>query len=91
MTRYDYGPLDIYEIIWTSGHVEHIEAHQVAPPPSKLLEMIAGRDIRTQHHDGWMFHSMIDGRWKLLLFAHAEDIKSVRNVTHTHDAADGTS
>lgn len=34
------------------------------------------------HREGWwMIHAEIDGRWKLLLSAPAEDVRSVRNVT----------
>lgn len=85
---YDYGPLDTFEIAWTSGHVERIKAHQVRPPMPDALGSIFGA-TRTKRRDGWTFHGEIDGRWKLLLFAPAEDIVSVRNVTHTHDWQEG--
>ncbi|WP_280465992.1 hypothetical protein [Nocardia brasiliensis] len=84
-TRHDYGPLDTYEIIWNSGHVERIQAHQVLLPPSETMSAFFPAATATKHRDGWTFHGEVDGHWKLLLFAPAEDIKSVRNVTHTCD------
>lgn len=86
MSRFEYGPLDTYEIVWTSGHVEYIQAHQVIlPPDDSVADAFFPGSVATRRRDGWMFHGQIDGRWKLLLFAPAEDITSVRNVTHTRD------
>jgi len=90
---YDYGPLDTYEIVWTSGHVERIQAHQVLLPPDdsspfKLGKGVYGSTV-TKPSRGWAFHGEIDGRWRLLLSARAEDIVSVRNVTHTTDYLGG--
>lgn len=86
---YDHGPLDTYEIIWASGHVEYIQAHQVLMPPNDLFSAFIPGATATKKRDGWTFHGEVDGRWKLLLFAPAEDIKSVRNITHTRDTAGG--
>lgn len=88
---YDHGPLDTYEVIWNTGHVEYIKAHQVLLPPDDLFSAMIPGATKTKGRDGWMFHGEVDGRWKLLLFAPAEDIRSVRNVTHTHDTAGGES
>lgn len=94
---YDYGPLDTYEIIWQSGQVEYVQAHQVLMPPTDGFPTSFGggvygsTDTATKPPRGWVFHGQIDGRWKLLLSAAAEDIKSVRNVTHTRDSAGGAS
>jgi hypothetical protein len=44
-----------------------------------------GVGTRTTQPRGWLFHGEIDGHWELLLSAPAEDIKTVRNVTHTSD------
>lgn len=86
MSRFEYGPLDTYEIVWTSGHVEYIQAHQVIlPPDESAVDVFFRRPVAPIRRDGWMFHGQIDGRWKLLLYAPAGDIKSVRNVTHTRD------
>ncbi|WP_063023659.1 hypothetical protein [Nocardia niwae] len=94
---YDHGPLDTYEIVWTWGHVERIQAHQVLLPPDdsfpfKLGEGVCGStETVTKPRRGWAFHGEIDGRWRLLLSARAEDIRSVRNVTHTTDDLGGAS
>ena len=78
--KFEYGPLDTYEVIWNSGHVEQVRAHQVlAPRPAVFGDH--GTSV-------WMFHGEIDGKWRLLLVARDEDIKSVRNLTHTRDAAE---
>jgi hypothetical protein len=91
---YEYGPLDTYEVIWNSGQIEYIQAHQVIMPPIESpFSMGAGvfgsAGAETKQRGGWTFHGQIDGRWRLLLSAPAEDIKSVRNVTHTTDRAGG--
>ncbi|MBF6358111.1 hypothetical protein IU449_26810 [Nocardia higoensis] len=85
---YDYGPLDTYEIIWASGHIEHIDAHQVLLPPADMLGAFLPGATATRTRNGWTFHGEVEGRWKLLLFAPAEDIVSVRNLTHTRDRAE---
>lgn len=77
--KYDHGPLDTYEVIWASGHVERVKAHQVIAPQSPLFGSGSPRDHR------WMIHGEVDGRWRLLLMAADEDIRSIRNVTHTRD------
>lgn len=80
--KHEYGPLDTYEVIWSSGHLEYIQAHQVLMPPLPGLFGEPDRDPR------WTFHGEVDGRWRLLLTAPADDVRSVRNVTHTRDAAE---
>lgn len=87
---YDHGPLETYEICWTSGHVERIQAHQVLMPPEEMPFGLGGGIFgRTQTEvkprRGWAFHGEFDGRWTLVLSAPAEDIRSVRNVTRTSD------
>jgi hypothetical protein len=93
---YDYGPIDTYEIIWNSGHIEYIQAHQVMMPPEELpfgrrggLFGRTATEVKAPRR--WAFHGEFDGRWKLVLSAPAEDIPSVRNVTHTSDRAGGAS
>jgi hypothetical protein len=94
---YDHGPLDTYEIVWTSGHVEYIQAHQVLLPPEDSFPFKLGDGVygstgtTTRPRRGWAFHGEIDGHWRLLLSARAEDIRSVRNVTHTRDEVGGAS
>lgn len=84
LEKYDHGPLETYEIVWASGHVEHIQAHQVLMP-SPDFSGIFGGVVAVQREKRWTFHGEIDGRWRLLLTAPEADIKSVRNVTHTVD------
>ena len=96
MSKFERGPAETYEVIWNSGHVEYLDAHQVLLPPDENFFSL-GRGIfgstetQTKPSRGWVFHAEIEGRWTLLLAAPAEDIKSVRNVTHTRDSAGGTS
>ena len=91
MTKFDHGPLDTFEIVWQSGHVEHIQAHQVLMPPDDHMPFSLGGGVYGQAGNerkprrGWAFHGEINGHWRLLLSADADDIRSVRNVTHTTD------
>ena len=76
------GPLNTYEVIYNSGHVEQVQAHQVIMPfdmPSLFGSPSTTKDQR------WTFHGEIDGRWTLLLSVPESDVRSVRNVTHTVD------
>jgi hypothetical protein len=70
----DYGPPDTYEVVWTSGHVERIQAHQVTWP----LDFTFSRHDQRDRHV--MLHGEIEGRWKLVLSAPVEQIHSVRLV-----------
>lgn len=71
----DRGPIRTYEIIWKSGCVEQIQAHQVLVPHSPLFgEPPSARD------DVYTFHGEIDGQWLLILTASAADILSIRLV-----------
>lgn len=73
------GPIQTYEVIWKSGHVEQIQAHQVTAPPldgfAGLFETTKTRSVRR-----WMFHAEIDGRWGLVLAALDDDIISIRRI-----------
>lgn len=69
VSDYDYGPLQTYELVWRSGHVEQIQAHAIHLPQSSL-------DLGS-----FGVHGMIDGRWTLVLVADEADIKSIRLVT----------
>lgn len=89
MSTFERGPLDTYEIVWASGQIEHIAAHQVLAPPTDMTASLFPGATGTKTRDGWMFHGEVDGDWKLLLFARAEDIITIRNVTHTRDTAGG--
>lgn len=89
--KFDHGEPDTYEIIWNSGHIERIRAHQVLMPPDGDLPFPLGGGLfgrqatEVKPRRGWAFHAEVDGKWRLLLSADAEDIRSVRNVTQTSD------
>ena len=87
--KYDYGPLRRYEVIWMSGQVEYIDAHQVITPQADSFSALLGSvGTATRQTPAWMMHGEVDGHWQLLQWAPAEDIRSVRNVTHTRDRAE---
>jgi hypothetical protein len=71
----DRGPLDTYEVVWTSGHVERIQAHQVIWPHN--FDMFSNGPPATHV----MLHGEVNGHWKLVLSAPVEQIHSVRLVT----------
>lgn len=77
--RYDYGPLQTYEVIWESGHVERIQAHQVTHP-NNAAALFGGRPDVKQVIE---FHGEIEGRWRLQLRAPLDDILVIRNLTTT--------
>lgn len=84
--KYDYGPLQTYEVIYASGHVERVQAHQVMMPPSDGgLAGFLGVDVQTKREGRWTFHGEFDGRWMLVLSVPETDVKSVRNITRTAD------
>jgi len=86
MEKFDHGPLQTYEVIYTSGHVERLEAHQVMMPPSDgAFGAIFGVATETKREGRWTFHGEFDGRWMLVLSVPESDVKSVRNVTRTAD------
>ena len=78
------GSLVQYQIIWKSGYVEEIQAHQVttrggpsflAPSPLDKPEVV-------------MFHGEFDGRWQLVLSAPMDDISTIRNLSVAGEEAD---
>lgn len=84
MTEYDYGPLDTYEVIWKSGHVERVQAHQVMWP--RAIDLFSEGRPKREHV---MIHGKIDGRWKLVLSALPEDIVTIRLVTADESVPNG--
>lgn len=69
----DRGPLTTYEITWMSGHVERVQAHSVMYPNTFSILGGPGGKQRVQ------FHGEIDGRWRLVLSALDEDIRTIRD------------
>jgi hypothetical protein len=76
--RFDHGPLQTYEVIWASGHVERIQAHQVTYPLG--MAMFGPQPDRREFIS---MHGEIDGHWRLQLRVPADDILVIRNVTTT--------
>lgn len=71
------GAPDRYEVVWESGHVEQVSAHQVLWPNV----FRGGRRV--------LFHTEIDGLWTLVLSAVEDDIRTVRNITDDEQAPGG--
>lgn len=76
----DYGAPETFEITWSTGHVERIQAHQVSWPGSTF-----GAIVRPQLIN---FHGEFDGAWTLVLSALEADIVRVRNITRTEESID---
>jgi hypothetical protein len=75
-TPYDHGPLQTWQVIWRSGHVEEIRGHQcLLPSPNYFFREEGPRENRLT------FHGEIDGHWKLVLDVDYAEILSVRLLT----------
>ncbi len=76
VSDYDHGPMQTYEVVWRSGHVERVLAQQVAWPGmgGRLFGHAGGPQQIT-------FHAEINGRWLPTLIADEADIQTVRLVT----------
>lgn len=74
---FDRGPLNVYEITWTSGHVERVTAHSVVHPNSNSGWMTGKVPEQPQIR----VYAEIDGHWTLVLAAREEDIRTIRLVT----------
>jgi hypothetical protein len=71
------GPLQSFELTWSSGHVETIKAHQVSYQGNSPMFGDPGRKARID------FHGEIDGHWMLILSALEDDLARIRNTTQT--------
>lgn len=83
MTDFQRGPVDRYEIVWRSGHIETVLAHQVSWPQNGMYAF-GGRVVMLTEHQGPAqvhFHAEIDGKWKLTLVADEADIQTIRLLT----------
>jgi hypothetical protein len=82
--KYDYGPLQTYEITWTSGHVERVQCHQVTYHGGGMdaLDALGLGGVKTDQ-DPRRVHlrGEINGRWLLVLSALEQDISVIRLVT----------
>lgn len=85
MSEFDHGPLQRYEIIWKSGHVEEIACHQVMLPALSMLPLFG---IETREPSRRLtLHGQIDGHWKLILDADYDDISTIRLLGSMQDIA----
>jgi hypothetical protein len=77
------GEPDRYEITWMTGHIETVLAHQVSWPSRGefLARGLFGVGVGDKAPDRIQIHAEIDGRWKLMLSAREEDIRTIRLVT----------
>ncbi len=83
-TWFNYGPLQHYQVVWMSGHVETFPAHQVTYPHRGLALFagsVMGGMASEQSAPRVQLHAEIDGVWQLMLSAREEDIRTMRNVT----------
>lgn len=81
---YDYGPLQTYEITWTSGHVERVQCHQVTfhSQGPETLDAIGAIGVRIGHTDRRiLMYGMFGGHWRLALSAIEGDIRAIRLIT----------
>jgi hypothetical protein len=82
----DRGEPSLYEVTWTNGHVDRIKAHQVTQPGGGMELFAASFGLPSQSQRRRVeFHGEFDGRWQLVLSADADDIKTIRNLTHADD------
>jgi hypothetical protein len=85
---YDYGPIQTYEIVWMSGHVETVLAHNVSWPKAGLFLGLGGDPAGPPRVQ---FHAQIDGQWRLTLSAREEDIRTMRLTTGGEQLPGGAS
>lgn len=83
MSDHDRGPLQTFEITWTSGHTETIQARQVSWPQNGagLAAFMFGGETKTETVRHVHFHGEFDGKWTLVLSAREDDLRTIRNVT----------
>lgn len=79
---YDHGPLRPYRVIWKSGYVEEILAHQVLVP--SVIPSLFG-DPQTARR--LLIHGEINGHWQLILDADYDEVSSVRLLAGSEDLA----
>jgi hypothetical protein len=80
MSDFERGPVQTYEIVWHSGHVERVQAHQVITGgDSDIVREYFG--IKSDRQPIVTFHAEINGHWTLTLRAMQADIRTIRLVT----------
>ena len=76
--RPDRGELDDFEVVWKSGHVDRLKAHQVSQPGT--FGGMFGEPPREPRVE---FHGEFDGRWRLVLSVPLSELSTIRNVSLT--------
>lgn len=78
---FEHGPLRTYEVIWKSGHVETLQAHQVTHQGG-MGSAFGMFDValKSDREERVMFHGELDGCWLLVLSAPAAEIAVIRLV-----------
>jgi len=84
----DRGPVQTYEVVWRSGHVERVQAHQVSWPGQGARALGWAPSDKPQQI---CFHAEIDGHWLPTLIADEADIQTVRLITEDEPVPDVTS
>lgn len=77
LPTYDPGPLQTYEITWTSGHVETVQGHQVSWPANASMFSTPGQ-VRPSRV---VIHGYFGSHFRLVLSALEDDIRTIRNIT----------
>jgi hypothetical protein len=76
--KYEHGPLLDFEVTWTNGHVERVQAHQVLDETNSVgIFGPSATEPRIK------MHGEFDGHWQVVLVAPASEIKMIRNLTRT--------
>jgi hypothetical protein len=70
---FDRGPLQRYQVIWKSGFVEEVEAHQVLIPMG--MDFLVDTPPKPRR---LLMHGEVDGHWRLILDADYDEVTTVR-------------
>lgn len=82
MEKLERGEPDVYEIVWMSGHVERVSAHQVTWPSRGIAMMRGIMNMPAEQGPSKVqIHAEVDGKWTLMLSAREDDIRTMRLVT----------
>lgn len=81
--KYDHGPLQTYEVIWKSGHIETVQGHQVSYTGGATMAILGGPEKPCR----FRIHGDFDGHWRLMLSGLEDDTVAIRNVTEPERAS----
>jgi hypothetical protein len=77
VSEIERGEPEVYEVVWMSGHVERVLAHQVMHTGNALALFGGNPEAKPRVR----MHAELNGRWLLTLDALEDDIRTVRLVT----------